>query len=107
MLEEAAEQAHGLEHGELLGKLRLLQLNAEPLPEFRRVPIPAHAEHLDLARIGGRQAFADFDGGGFAGAVGPEQAEAFAAAHFQIEAVDGHHVFVGLAQIVEAKCGRR
>ncbi len=50
--EEAAEQADGFEHRELVGKLRLLQLDAEPLAQLARRPVPAQAEHFDLAGIG-------------------------------------------------------
>ena len=101
--EEAAEQADGFADGELLGKLGLLELNAQPLAQLGGMRVPAHAEHLDLARIGGGEALADFDGGGLAGAIGSQQAEAFARAHFQIEAVDGDHVFVRLAQIADRR----
>ena len=66
-----------------------------------------HAEHRDLAGVGGRQAFADFDGGSLAGAVGPEEAEAFSAAHLQLDAIDGDHVFVRLAKMPQVKGGRR
>ena len=68
--------------------------------------LPVHAQHLDLARIGWRQPFADFDGGGLAGAVGTQQAETLARPHVQIEAVDGDHVFVRLAQVADTQGGR-
>ena len=41
LLEEAAEQPDGLRDGELLGKLRLLQLNSEPLPQLARRLYPS------------------------------------------------------------------
>ena len=49
---------------------------------------PAPAEHFDLA--GGRlqQSFEDLDGGGLAGAVGAEQAEALAGLDGQIESAN-------------------
>ena len=61
-----------------------------------RVAVPALAEHLDLAGIGGEQPFEDLDRGGLAGAVRAEQAEALAAKHLQVEAVDGDHGSVAL-----------
>ena len=48
-----------------------------------RVAVPPLPEHLDLAGVGGEQAFEDLDGGRLAGAVRPEQAEALAAPHFR------------------------
>jgi hypothetical protein len=68
---------------------------------------PMHSEHFDLAGIGRRESLADLDGGGLSGAVGAEQPEAFAGAHFQIEAVHGDHVFVSLAKLAHAKGGLR
>src|SRR5579864_6316016 len=38
--EKASEQTNRFKHRELFGKLRLLQLNSKPLPEFRGVRIP-------------------------------------------------------------------
>ena len=53
-------------------------------------------EDADAAAGAGAQALEDFDGGGFAGAVGAEQAEDFAGAHFEIDAFDGLERAVGL-----------
>jgi len=64
------------------------------------------AEHLDIAGISGRQAFEDLDGGGLAGAVGPQQAEALAATHLEIEARHGHDVGEALDEAVAPDCGR-
>ena len=60
-------------------------------------------EQFDLAGIGGGQAFADLDGGGLAGAIGSEQAEALAGAHFEFEAVDGDDIFISLAKTCDAQ----
>ena len=65
---------------------------------------PAPAEHLDLARVGRGQALADLDGRRLAGAVGPEQAEALAAADLEVEAVDGDDVAVGFAELADDEC---
>ena len=90
-------------HGEFLGELRILQLNAEALAELRRVRTPPPAEHFDFSRIRRRQTLADFDGGRFAGAIGSEKAEALARLHFEVEAVDRDHVFVRLSQLADAE----
>ena len=76
---ERAEEAHGLEDGELLGELRFLQRDADALAQLALVLAPVQAEDLDLAGVGLGQPFEDLDGRRLAGAVRPEQAEAFAA----------------------------
>ncbi len=69
-----------------------MQGNADALPQGAVVGLPpALVEDFDFAGGGVEQSFEDFDGGGFAGAIGPEQAEAFAALDLQIEAVDRLH----------------
>jgi hypothetical protein len=83
---EAAEQPQGLGHGELVGELRVLQLNAEPLAQRAGVGRPREPEDLDLPFIRGGQPLADFNGGRLAGAVGSQQAETDAARHIQIDA---------------------
>lgn len=61
---------------------------------------------MDGAGIGWRQAFANLDGGGFPGAVGPQEAEALALCDFKIDAVHGYHVAEGLAQPAQQQRGR-
>ncbi len=51
--------------------------------------------------VGRRKAFADFDGGGLAGAIRSQQAEALSAHHLEVETIDSHHVAEGLAQTAE------
>ncbi len=103
LIKKTAEQLERFEDSQLFGELRILQLNAEALAELLRVGIPTHAEQFDVAGIGGGQSFADFDGGCFACAVRPKKAEAFAGAHLEVEAVDGDHVLVGLAETSDTK----
>ena len=98
-LVEAPKQPHRLVDGELLGELRFLELNAEPLAQLALVPVPAQSEQLDLAGIRRQQPFADLDRRRLAGAVRAEQTEAFAGGDDEVEPVDGAHVAVGLAQI--------
>src|SRR5206468_6559880 len=54
------------------------------------------AQHLHLPSIGRGEALENLDGGGLAGAVRPEQAEAFAQLHGEIQAGHGDHVAVTL-----------
>ena len=73
---------------------------------------PAAAEDDDLARVRRREPLADLDGGGLAGAVGAEQAEALARTDLEVEAVDRDDVAVGLAELAdeeragEPACGK-
>jgi len=103
LLEKAAEETKRFVDGELFGELRVLQLNAEALAKLFGVGTPVHAEKFDFAGVRSGEAFANFDGGGFPRAVGSEKAEAFAGAHFEIEAIDSDDVLIGLAKTSDAK----
>ena len=102
---ETPKEHQGLVHRELVGELRVLQLDAEALPKRGLIGRPAAAQKDDVPRIGRGQAFANLDGGRLAGAVRPEQAEAFAGADLQVDAVDSHHVAVRLAQAADLQGG--
>ena len=80
--------------------MRLLQRDAEARAQPGLVGGPAAAEHLHVAGGGLVEPLEDLDGGGLAGAVGAEQAEALAAAHDEVEAVDGDDVAVALDEAV-------
>ncbi len=98
---KAAEQDDRLAHQQLLGELGFLKGDADAFLDGRVLPPPVHTEDLDGA--GGRvgQPFDDLDGGGLAGAVGSEEAEALADLDGQIEAahrLDGRPAFIALEQ---------
>ena len=78
MPEEAAEQLERFEDGELVGQLRLLQLNAEPLAQLAASDSQRRPSTSTTPESAVGQAFADFDGRGLAGAVRAEQAETLA-----------------------------
>ena len=99
MLVEAAEERERLADGELVGKLRLLERDADPLSQRLRVALPRAAEHLDLAGVTVDQPLADLDGRGLAGAVRAEQAEALLRADVEVDAVDRHDVAVRLPEV--------
>ena len=84
---ETTEQLHRFRDGEFVPELRVLELDAEALAQGPPAVavVPVHAQHLHRSRIGEGEAFEDFDGGGLAGAVGAEEAEAFADLDGQIE----------------------
>src|SRR6187551_2065778 len=75
---KALKEGQGLIDGELLGKLGVLQLDAEQLLELTGIGFPSTAQHLHATRVGAEKSLADLDGGGFPGAIGSEQAEALA-----------------------------
>ena len=101
---ERPEQPQRLLDGQLVGQLRFLELDAEPLAQLVLVRRPPQAEHLHLAGVRPEQAFEDLDRRGLAGAVRAEQAEALAAAHRQRQAVHGHHIAVALHEAFASEC---
>ena len=56
---------------------------------------------MHLALVGLGEALADLDGGGLAGAVGAQQAEAFAGPDLEVESVYGDDVGVSLAEAAD------
>ena len=57
------------------------------------------AADADAAAVEIAEAFEDFDGGGFAGAVGAEEAEDFAFVDAEADAADGFEIAVALDEI--------
>src|SRR5205085_2342195 len=97
---ETAEQAHRFLDRQLVGQLRVLELDAEALAQGARLGAsgPVQPEDLHVPRIGRREPLQDLDGGGLAGAVRPEQAEALSRGHREIEPRDRQHVAITLDQ---------
>src|SRR5207244_12077392 len=93
-----AEQPYGLLDRELIGELRILQLNPQALAQGAgaRTPRPAHSEDLHLAPVGCCESLEDLDGGRLARPVGPQQPEALACVDGEIEPRDRHDVRVSL-----------
>ena len=81
---------------DLLLQVGGLQADADAVLELAGLDFGIAAEDADAAAAARAQAFQDFDGGGLAGAVGAEQAEDFAGAHFEIDALDGGEAAVAL-----------
>src|SRR5690348_5951023 len=59
-----------------------------------RLVRPLHPQHFDLPGVWEGQPFEDLDRGGFPGAVGPQESEAFAAMDGEIESRDRRDVVV-------------
>ena len=95
---EGREEFHGLADLDLLLEVGGLQADADAILEFAGLDFGVAAQHADAAAGAGAQALQNFDGGGFAGAVGAEQAEDFAGAHFEIDALDGRKSGVALGE---------
>ena len=68
------------------------------------LPAPGRvlAEDADLAGVGRAEALQDLDGGGLAGAVGPENGDDLAAVDLEVDAAHDLAVAVGLAQAADA-----
>ena len=75
-----------------------MQADADAVLELAGLDLGVAAEHADASAGARAQSLEDFDGGGLAGAVGAEQAEDFAGAHFEIDALDGREAAVALGE---------
>src|SRR5258705_1572796 len=97
---ERSKQREDFTHGDLVGELRFLQLNAEPLAQGapRGAVAPRRPQNLDVAGVGRREALEDLDRGGLPGAVRPEQPEALAGRDRQVETRDRHDITEALGQ---------
>ena len=105
LIVKAAEQPHRLEDRQLLGKLCILQLNAETLPQRHSLGLPLHSEHAHVTRIRGSQPLADLDCRRLARAIGAQQPEAFTPLHLKVKTVHGHDVTIGFAQTAHLEGG--
>src|SRR5206468_1886413 len=56
---EAPKHPQRLRHRQLVGELRLLQRNPEPLAQLPVIPLPPPPEDLDVAAMGRSQPLAD------------------------------------------------
>ncbi len=92
---EAGEELDGLADLDLFLQIGGLQAHADAVFELARLHFGIVAEHGNASAAARAQAFEDLDGAGFAGAVGAEQAEDFARAHFEIDALHGGERAVG------------
>src|ERR1035441_3349611 len=95
---ESVEELHGLVDLDLLLEVGGLQADADAVLELAGLHLGIAAEDADASAGAGAQPFEDFYGGGLTGAIGAEQAEDFAGAHFEIDALDGGKAAVTLAE---------
>jgi hypothetical protein len=73
--------------------------------EFAGADLRVEAANAHSAAVGIAQAFEDFDGSGFAGAIGAEQAKDFAFVNAEADAAHGLHVAVMFHEIVYLQNG--
>jgi hypothetical protein len=97
---ERPKQREHFADGELVGELRFLQLNAEPLAQRapRGAVAPRRPQNLDVAAVGRRQPLENLDRRGLAGTVRPEQAKALAGPDREIETRDRQDVTEAFGQ---------
>ena len=97
---EAGEEDEVLGGGEQLVDRGVLAGDAEQLADDVRLAADVDAEDGRLARVDRQQGREHLEHGGLAGAVGAEHAEDLAAAHGQVDGVDGALVAERLDQAV-------
>ena len=84
---EGTKEFERFVHLDLVGQIRGLQTNTDPILQRLLLPIGIKAEDLHFAATARTQAFEDFHRGGLTGAIRPEQTENFAGAHLKIDAL--------------------
>jgi hypothetical protein len=98
MLVKAAKEVERLANTELVGELRVLELNTESLAEVAGVVFPCPAEHLDVTCVAPQKAFTYLYSGGLARSIWAEEAEAFAVADLKIESINRDNIAIGLPE---------
>jgi len=98
--EVAAEHQQVLGHGEIGVQVVDLRHHAQARPRLPGLRRHGVAQHLDGSAVKRRQAQQGAQGRGLAGAVGAQQAVAFAAPQREGQAVDDHALAVALGQAV-------
>ena len=96
---EAGKHGDGFADAELIGKRGGLQDGADLLLEVGTGALRVQAADADDAAVGRAEAFEDFHGAGFAGAVRPQQAKDFAFLDFEADATQGLHGAVVFGQV--------
>jgi hypothetical protein len=102
---EAAKKRQHLLDLQLVGELRLLELDPQARTQGKAVPLPPLAQHLDFAGVGRVQPFEDLDRRRLARAVGAQEPEALSSRDLQVEAGHGGHVTVSLDEATASEGG--
>jgi len=98
---EAGEKFDGFESFQFVGQRSGLESGADFVFEFYGVAMGIETADADAAAVEIAETFEDFDGGGFSGAVGAEEAEDFAFVDAEADATDGFEIAVTLDEIFD------
>ncbi len=101
---ERTEKMEGLDHPNFVRQVGGLQANADAVFQLPVLLIGVEPENADFAGGSLANAFENFDGGCFAGAVGAEKTEDFAGVDFEVNAADGSDVAIRLSQAPHEDC---
>ena len=101
---EAPEHHQVLAAGQVLVDGGVLAGQADLSPQRSRVAHDVEAGHVPAAPVGRQQRRQDADGGRLPGSVGAEDAQHGAGRHLEVDAAQGLHVAVGLAQPADFYC---
>lgn len=102
---EGAECTKDLGNRQPVRQPRLLQLNAQPLPQCSAIPIPGQPENTDLASIGCYEALEHLDGSRLAGAVRTKEPHALTSLHREVNPIHGKDMSKTLGKPIAADCG--
>ncbi len=92
------EKIERFTHGDLVGKIRRLQTNADAILQFLLLAVGIEIKNFHVPGGARSQTLQDFERGGFARAVRSEEAEDFSRSHFEIDAFDCFQGVVGFAK---------
>src|SRR5262249_872048 len=95
-LVKTGEEPNGFGNANLVWQGSGLQRRADFMLEFFAVSPRIESTNGDPAAVGRAQAFQDFDGAGFTGAIRAEQAEHLAFGDFETDAAHGLHFAIAL-----------
>jgi len=100
---EAADEQQVLARREVGVERRAVGDEAQAPARLERLGGDVVAVDAHAPAVGGEQAAEDAQGRGLAGAVGPQQAQDLAAAHLEIQAVEGDELAVALRDALEGR----
>ena len=103
---EATDEFEEFGSGEVIEEKGIVRHEADLLLDGEGVGGHAEAEQFDFAGGGGGEAHQHFNGGGFAGSIGTEEAEEATAGDGQSEAVDCRFGSINFSEVANGDGGR-
>src|SRR5260370_41823957 len=104
-LVEGSEKSQSFYYPEFVREGSGLQRGADLMFQRRGIALRIEAAERSWHTVEIEQAFENLDGGGFAGAVRPKQAENFSFFHIEADAADGFDVAVTFNEVFDLKNG--